>query len=80
MSSTSSVPARNRAQLLLQSVHAPTRTPWKLPGIMGPVTRWIRGLLAEMPPMSWAGVVLSQPENHVTDSLCSMISHDSYLR
>ena len=52
MSSTSIVPARNLAQLLRQSVQAPTRTPLKLPGIMGPVTRWTAGLLAEMAPMS----------------------------
>ncbi len=54
-------PARNFAQLFRQSVQAPIRVPWKLPGIIGPVTRWTMGLFAEMPPISWAGVVLSQP-------------------
>lgn len=68
ISSMSMVPARNLAQLLRQSVHAPILTPLWLPGIMGPVTRWKMGLLAEMPPMSCAGTVLSQPPISTTAS------------
>ena len=52
MSSISIFPARKLAQLFLQSVHAPTRTPLWLPGIIGPVTRCSTGLLAEMAPIS----------------------------
>jgi hypothetical protein len=54
-------PARNAAQLLRQSVQAPKRFPAWLPGIIGPVINGRTGLLAEIPPINWAGTVLSQP-------------------
>lgn len=68
ISSMSIVPARNEAQLFRQSVQAPSLTPRWLPGIIGPVTRWKMGLFAEMPPISCAGTVLSQPPISTTAS------------
>lgn len=59
-------PALYLAQLFLQSVQAPILTPRWLPGIIGPVTRCRIGLFADIPPISWAGVVLSQPEHHIS--------------
>ena len=61
ISSTSKFPARNEAQLFLQSVQAPMRFPLWLPGIIGPVTRGSIGLFADSPPIIWAGTVLSHP-------------------
>lgn len=51
ISSISMAPARYLAQLLRQSVQAPMRVPRWLPGIMGPVKRWMAGLFADMAPM-----------------------------
>jgi hypothetical protein len=52
ISSMSIVPARYLAQLLRQSVQAPTLVPLCEPGIIGPVTNCTIGLLAEMPPIN----------------------------
>ena len=52
-----------------QSVQAPRRSPLWRPVIIGPVTSWIAGLLAEAAPISWAGTVLSQPPISTTASI-----------
>ncbi len=69
ISSRLTSPARKRAQKRRQSVQAPSRSPRHGPVIIGPVTSWIAGTLAEAAPISCAGTVLSQPPTSTTASI-----------
>ena len=69
ISSASTAPARYLAQKPRQSVQAPSRWPLCRPVLIGPVTSWMAGRLAEAAPMSCAGTVLSQPPTSTTASI-----------
>ena len=85
ISAASTEPARNFCQKLRQSVQAPRRWPLWRPVIIGPVTSWIAGRLADAAPISCAGTVLSQPPMSTTASMgwartISSVSIDIRLR
>ena len=69
ISARSTVPARYLPQKLRQSVQAPRRCPRWRPVLIGPVTSWMAGRLAEAAPMSCAGTVLSHPPISTTASI-----------
>ena len=54
-------PARNSSQYFQVSLPDPSLLPFQLPLSIGPAGMKIAGRLAEMAPISIAGVVLSQP-------------------
>ena len=68
-------PARYFAHILLQSVHAPRRSPCQLLVIIGPVTSRITGTSLTAAAIICAGTVLSQPPISTTASIgCARIS------
>ena len=55
-------------------MQAPIRTPLNDPGIIGPTSKGSTGLFAEIPPISWAGTVLSHPPIMMHASMgCALI-------
>ena len=68
ISSSVSLSALKSPQRRRQSVQAPTRSPRKLPVLIGPVTSWTKGILALSAPITWAGTVLSHPPTRTTAS------------
>lgn len=65
----SSSPARCRAHMLRQSVHAPSRCPWNDEVSIGPATSDTAGTSADTAAITCAGTVLSQPPTSTAASI-----------
>jgi hypothetical protein len=71
---SSTLPARCRAQKRRQSVQAPSLSPRKEVGIIGPASSCTAGRSALAAPINCAGTVLSQPPTSTTASIgCARI-------